>query len=346
MLRLQHQHQLHQVALWMRKRPRTRQLQRGFWMQVSSETLQGLLERTKEWLEAHGGSDWQVIPLSEDIGRDWTVFGSANAELPLILAGTNVRKLRKPQPFASPLEAPLRKSNLLLKNNVCLTTSWEDWRQQAPSAQQRPIAARQRLVCVICFAKPLGDGPREHEEPDDERMDEKERLREQRWQSLPIELKLAIKRARANLGHATVPQMLKALRVSRASEVAIRACRLFRRPDCPRLQLPKRPRPSKLPVSEEFNAHVGLDVLSCHDADGHNWSWLNVLCQGTNFQVAILLEETSFNPTSEAVLRAFEIGWTSWAGYPEYGVFTDRASASEVQLASKLLNWRLAQRLL
>ena len=102
-----------------RRRPKTRQLQRGLWMQFSPEPLQELLERTHEWLENRGGTDWQVIPLSEDVGRDWMVYEPANAELQLILASTNARKLmRKPQPFASPLEAPLGKSSSLLKTKL------------------------------------------------------------------------------------------------------------------------------------------------------------------------------------------------------------------------------------
>ena len=307
-----------------RKRPRTRQLQRGFWHQVSSVDFQSLLERTRDWLTDHGGSDWQILPLGEDLGHDWLVHESANAELQLVLVSSNARRLRKPQPFLSPAEAPLRKANLLLKNRVCLSTAWEDWAQLAPTSQTRPLVAQQRQLCVICFGKPLGEDP--HVEPQsDPRAGERERLREQRWQSLPRELKLAIRRVHVNLGHAPVPAMLKALRVSRASEVAIRACRLFRCVDCPRVQLPKKPRPSKLPLSEEFNTHVGIDILQARDADGHTWSWLNILCQGTTFQICVLLDDTSFNPTSEAVLRAFEIGWTSWAGYPEYGVFSDRA---------------------
>ena len=290
-----------------------------------SEPLKQFLEQTKDWLEHRGGTDWQVIPLSEDLGREWMVYESANSELQLILASLNARKLRKPQPFSSPVESLLRKSNLLLKTGVCLSTSWEEWHQLAPTVQQRPLVAQQRSVCVICFGKPLGDIARPDEQPPDEHMTEKERLREQRWQSLPRELKMAIRRVHVNLGHATPPQMLKALRVSRASEVAIRACRLFRCHDCPRIQLPKRPRPSKLPITEEFNTHIGLDIFQCKDADGHAWSWLNIFCQGTSFQVCVLLDDTSFNPTSEAVRRAFEIGWSSWAGFPEYGVFTDRA---------------------
>ena len=309
----------------LRRRPRTRQLQRGFWTQIQSVDLSNLLERTLEWLEDRGGTDWQVVPLGEDLGHDWLVYESANVELQLVLASTNAKKLRKPQPFMSPLEAPLRKANLLLRSRVCLSTSWEEWHQLAPTSQTRPLVAEQRAVCVLCFGKPLGEVHDDAEAQEDSRAREKEQLREQRWQSLPRELKLAIKRVHVNLGHAPVPQMLKALRVSRASEVAIRACRLFRCPDCPRVQLPKKPRPSKLPLSEEFNSHVGLDVLQMKDADGHTWSWLNILCQGTTFQICVLLEDTSFNPTSEAVIKAFEVGWASWAGYPQYGVFTDRA---------------------
>ena len=39
----------------------------------------------------------------------------------------------------------------------------------------------------------------------------------------------------------------------------------------------------------------------------------------------MLLDETHANPTAATVLRAFEQGWTSWAGYPEHGIFCDRA---------------------
>ena len=75
--------------------------------------------------------------------------------------------------------------------------------------------------------------------------------------------------------------MLRALRISRASETAIKACRLFRCPDCPRLGEPKQPRPSKLPMVDEFNVQIGLDIFSEKDAKGHTYTWLNVFDQGT-----------------------------------------------------------------
>ena len=304
-----------------RKRPRTRQLQRGFWQEVSNTDVADLLQRTKEWLVERASNDWQILPLTEDLGRDWESVESAEAEVVLILVADKAKKLRKPQPHASPAEVPLRKSFLLLRNGSCLTTGWEELAQLAPSSQVRPLVAQQRELCVIVFGKPLGDIEQPVEA--DPRAQAKELQRAQKWASLPRELKLAIRRVHVNLGHASVTQMLRALRVSKASEVAIRACRLFRCEACPRVAPPKKQRPSKLPLTEEFNVQIGLDVFQCKDADGHNWSWLNILCQGTCFQIAVLLEQTHANPTSEEVIKAFDIGWVSWAGYPEFGVFTE-----------------------
>ena len=70
---------------------------------------------------------------------------------------------------------------------------------------------------------------------------------------------------------------------------------------------------------------IGLDVFSEKDSKGETWTWLNVLCQGTTFQVAAHLGDTHANPTGAAVLEALNIHWFAWAGYPERGVMTDRA---------------------
>ena len=192
-----------------RKRARTRQLQRGFWMHIDSQYLAELLQRTSQELEKLGTRDWQIIPLNEELGQEWVNHESAQAEVTLILASRQAKKLRKPQPHGSPAEMPLRKSNLLLRNGQCLSTSWEEWLQLSPSTQTRPLVAAEREVCVILFGKILGEEA-EVEDGVDSRALEKEKEREQKWQSLPRELKLAIRRVHVNLGHAPVPQMLRA----------------------------------------------------------------------------------------------------------------------------------------
>lgn len=192
---------------------------------------------------------------------------------------------------------------------------------------------------MTLFGAELGEGIEDLEVPEEggERpVDKKERDRERQWQALPRELKLAIRRIHCNLGHARLPDMLRALRVSRASEVAIKACRLFRCKECPRLLEPKIPRPSKLPIVDEFGVMVGMDVFEEKDSNGENWSWLNIVDQGTGFQVCCLLQ--SKMPTSQEILEAFETSWANWAGMPGYGVIVDRAKNFLGRLSTHLSN--------
>ena len=49
---------------------------------------------------------------------------------------------------------------------------------------------------------------------------------------------------------------------------------------------------------------IGLDVFSERDSARQEWAWLNILCQGTTFQVTALLNDTISNPSSTVVLEA------------------------------------------
>ena len=265
------------------------------------------------------GSLWM-----SQLGSEWLALESSKVDVNLILVSAKAKRMRKPQPYFGPLEAPLRKTLLLLPDDKVLSTDWEEWGRMAPSSQIRPLTAPSRRLCVSLFGKFPGED-HQADQPEFDRFQAEEQTREARWQNLPRELKLAIKRIHINLGHASVPAMLKALRISRASETAIKAVRLFRCPDCPRLQEPKLPRPSKLPVAEDFNVQLRLDVLEVKDADNKSWSFLNILCQGTTYQICTLLGETHKNPTGRQVVEAFTSGWLQWAGFPERGVMTDRA---------------------
>ena len=221
-----------------------------------------------------------------------------------------------------PADVPIRKSFLLLADDKVLTTDWEMWANQAPSSQVRPLVARQRRLYVVTYGTEVGEAIDDHD-GDPWRAREDSRLRQ--WQALPQELKLAVKRLHTNLGHADTRSMLRALRITKASEVALKAVKLFRCPECLRMNRPKEARPSKLPFVDEFNVMVGLDVFSEKDSKGETWTWLNVLCQGTTFQVAALLGDTHSNPTGATILEALSTHWFAWAGYPERGVMTDRA---------------------
>ena len=309
---------------WTRRgRPRTRYLQRGYWTEVSSQEMLNLLQRTLEYVREQAPGDWLVMDLQSDIGREWRGVESTSTEVKLILCSLHARRMKKPQPHGGPAELPIRKSFILLEDNTALTTDYEEWAQMAPSSQVRPLPSTSRQVYMVIYGQ-TNEGQPEREEPDADRLLEKEQERDRKWVALPRELKLAIKRVHVNLGHADTVANLKALRPSKASVTALKACRLFRCPDCPRMKEPHLPRPSKLPIAEEFNVHIGVDILEEADSTGQKWSWLNVLCQGTTFQLCILLDETHKNPTGQAVLEAFTQGWLSWAGFPEEGLIANR----------------------
>ena len=307
-----------------RHRERTRQLQRGFWSVCSDEASLNLLQQTLEYVIEISAGDWTVLPISEGLGFEWKSHESASADVQLILVSRSARRMKKPQPHAGPADVPLRRSYLLLGQDRVLSTAWEEWPKLSPAAQIRPLAQKDRRLYVVLYGKFLGEAEDEVLE-DDDRLKRREEERERQWQALPRELKQAIKRIHVNLGHANRPAMLRALRISKASETAIKACRLFKCIDCPRLDKPKHSRPSKLPFTDEFNVQLGLDVFEAKDAGGFSWSFLNILCQGTTFQVCALLPATHRNPRGSDVLAVLHSHWLGWAGYPERGVITDRA---------------------
>ncbi|CAK9086452.1 Retrovirus-related Pol polyprotein from transposon RE1 (Retro element 1) (AtRE1) [Includes: Protease RE1 [Durusdinium trenchii] len=97
------------------------------------------MDNAKEWLVERGGTDWQLIPLEEELGKMWASQESANADVLLIFCAANARKLRKRQPFASPAEATLRKSLLLLRNEV------EQPDADDPRAREREVSNSEAL---------------------------------------------------------------------------------------------------------------------------------------------------------------------------------------------------------
>ena len=323
-----------------RRRARTRQLQRGMWTNLKDDKVQSLVDATMEVYRDSGSvGGWIIIDKNSEVGQEWRSLESAQADVRLILASVDARRMKKPQPHVQPAEVPLRKTLLYMASKDILSTSWEDWQQLAPSSQLRPFPNQSRVFCITLFGALVGE---DEVEPGDgagrpsDPLKHKEAERERKWQALPRELKLALQRIHVNLGHARLPDMLRALRVSKASEIALRACRLFRCKECPRLLEPKIPRPSRLPHVDEFNVVVGLDVLSEKDSNGDEWCWLNVVDEGTGFQVCSLLGDTLKNPTSLEVVKTFEMSWSGWAGMPERGVIVDRAKYFLGELASRL----------
>ena len=331
----------------LRRRPRVQEVKKGAWQNVSDADVLEVLRRTLTWTLETGAVDWAVLDLQHDLARQLGEQEAGQTDLKLILVSRLARRMKRPQPHAGPMEAPLRKALILMDNDEVISSGWEEWHKLAPTQQNRALPSRPRQLTVMMFGQDINT-PAAEPQPEDESVKAK-------WERVPRELRLAIRRVHVNLGHARLPDMLRALRISRASEAAIRATRLFRCPECPRLAEPKLPRPSKLPTVDEFGVIVGMDVIEVKDSDQVSWSMLNCLDLGTTYQVVVLLDQSVRNPTSAEIADAFNQGWASWAGLPERGVVLDQAKyfmtefarrleeqGCEVSVAAKASPWHLA----
>lgn len=123
-----------------RKRARTRQLQRGL-VQLSR------LRSTLELFQEEGAKDWFRLDEASELFQSWRSSESAADDVVMVLASTTARRFKKPQPFLAAVDAPLGKSYILLKGQL-LTADWEQWLQNSPAAQMRPLIAKDRLLYV------------------------------------------------------------------------------------------------------------------------------------------------------------------------------------------------------
>ena len=87
-------------------------------------------------------------------------------------------------------------------------------------------------------------------------------------------------------GHPSNEALQRLLRQGRATEKAIKAAKHLWCSVCACLVKPATARPSKLPVTPyEFNYLVEMDVLEGYTANGTRVSFLNMVCDGTGYQV-------------------------------------------------------------
>ena len=313
---------------------RTRATRQGYWSQIRKKPL---MKDLITFAVDGGDAAETLLPVTHELGDKIVREESAEADVKLILISKGARRMKKPQPHASAAEVPYRNSFIIQENEVVISTGWEEWRKLSPASQVKLLPSVKFSHLITLFGD-LRGGSAANVPADRDTAEARDMIRQRQWDALPRELKMAIRRVHENLGHARKPDMLRALRISRASAQAIRAARLFKCSQCPRLEQPKIPRPSRLPQIDEFNVMVGFDVFEEKDADGCDWTFLSMLCLGASFHVVVLLAETNKNPDSSMVLEMYAISWENWAGMPERGVIVDRAKYFLARFSEALAN--------
>ncbi|CAK0903623.1 unnamed protein product, partial [Prorocentrum cordatum] len=269
------------------------------------------------------GDDVEMIIWGSDLFLE-KLGGVISEPLKMVKARRGGQRLQTVQPRLHAAGAPLRMVTAL-RGDQLYRKGFEDWSQQSLQARRRwlPRHLLENDVVVFYFAgyerDDLPEGPAAAQQRDASRE------RKRRWELLPRAVKRAIERVRVNLGHPSRPALLGALRLGKATALALKAASLFVCEGCRRAQRPGIPRPSQRPRVDEFNVLLAMDCFENVDRAGSSWEFLGIMCMGTNFHVVCLLEDTHNNPKASEVRKFCELCWVSWAGQPEEAIMVGRA---------------------
>jgi len=129
---------------------------------------------------------------------------------------------------------------------------------------------------------------------------------------VPQPLARALRRIHQNLGHPSNHDLARHLKLSGASEGAVKAAQSIRCSSYARLSNPGTRRPAKLVRPLEFNQEVAVDTLNLYLHDNTKVSVLSVLDLATGYHVVKKLQGRK----SADLLRTFTDCWLSWAGPP------------------------------
>ena len=179
-----------------RRRARTRQLQRGLWVRTEDSDVAEMMQHCLDHYQDQQCKGWSVLNDQEELFRAWKAREVGQTKVRLILYSTDARRMRKPQPFLSAADAPMRKTVVTMANGDILSTGWEDWQQASPSSQIRPLPNKPRSFVLTMFGSQIDDEEMEVQElaGEQDQIVARETERQRKWDALPRELKMAVRR--------------------------------------------------------------------------------------------------------------------------------------------------------
>ena len=131
------------------------------------------------------------------------------------------------------------------------------------------------------------------------------------------DIDVGLMKLHVNMGHAPPSEMAKLLRLGKARARAIDRCMKFTCDECERIREPRISRGVKLRRTREFGEALGMDLIEMALSDNSKITGVNMVDEYTSFQVVWPINCPMAQVTSEDVLLAFELGWSSWAGDPQ-----------------------------
>ena len=116
-----------------------------------------------------------------------------------------------------------------------------------------------------------------------------------------------------NLGHPSRREFLKVLKAAHTKPAVLdNVQREYRCADCDAHTKPQPSRKAAIPRTYEFNRIIALDV-SYIPLRGQSHQVLNIICHGTNFQVAATVRQDG-TPTAASVWSTFQRSWQRYFG--------------------------------
>ena len=156
---------------------------------------------------------------------------------------------------------------------------------------------------------------RNDEEQEDSGFEEEEEQPAQHQRPTETQIKM-VNQYHRNLGHPSRREFLKVLKAAHAKPAVLEYVRReYRCADCDAHTKPQPSRKAAIPRTYEFNRIIALDVFYI-PLRGQSLPILNIICHGTNFQVAALMRQDG-TPTAAMVWSTFQRSWRRYFGTPD-----------------------------
>ena len=122
-----------------------------------------------------------------------------------------------------------------------------------------------------------------------------------------------LRRLHQNLGHPSVSDLVRHLRLAGGSSEILKAAKSLRCETCLRCQGPRSPKPSSEPRLLEFGDVVGVDMMFAYDIEKKKHKLLSIVDFASSYQLVIKVP----NQTGETLEKTFLKHWVQIFGAPK-----------------------------
>ncbi|CAE7487299.1 RE1 [Symbiodinium sp. CCMP2592] len=129
---------------------------------------------------------------------------------------------------------------------------------------------------------------------------------------VPNRVAEALRRLHQNLGHPSVSDLVRHLRLAGANKEILKAARTLECDTCRRTKQPDIPRPATTSNVLQFNQVVGIDLIYVHDSEGKKHELLSMVDYSSSYHIVVPVPKKD----TLALENAYCEGWLNHYGPP------------------------------